>query len=76
MSRRMTSAEARSWMAGWKALEERERDELRKESHQEKFKALAFLMASADVFDLSQLDAEDAVARARWARLQSLLLDR
>ena len=72
----MTSAEARSWMAGWKALEERERDELRKESHQEKFKALAFLMASADVFDLSQLDAEDAVARARWARLQSLLLDR
>jgi hypothetical protein len=63
-------------MAGWRALEERERDELRKESHQEKFKALAFLMASADVFDLSQLEAEDAVARARWARLQSLLLDR
>ena len=72
----MTSSDARSWMAGWKALEQRERDELRKESHQEKFKALAFLMASADLFDLSQLEAEDAVARARWARLQSLLLDR
>jgi len=57
-------------------LEERERDELRKASHAEKFKALAFLMASADLFDLSQLESEDAIARARWARLQSLMLDR
>lgn len=57
-------------------MEERERDELRKESHQEKFKALAFLMASADLFDVSQLESEDAVARSRWARLQSLMLDR
>lgn len=72
----MTSSDARSWMAGWKALEKRERDELRKESHEEKFKALAFLMASADLFDLSQLETEDAVSRARWARLQSLMLDR
>ena len=72
----MTSADARSWMAGWKALETRERDELQKESHQEKFKALAFLMASAGLFDLSQLESEDAVSRARWARLQSLMLDR
>jgi hypothetical protein len=72
----MTSSEARSWMAGWRALEERERDELQKQSHQEKFKALAYLMASADLFDLSQLDDEDAVSRERWARLQSLVLDR
>ncbi|HEX6642173.1 MAG TPA: hypothetical protein VF215_13725 [Thermoanaerobaculia bacterium] len=57
-------------------MEERERDELRKESPQEKFKALAFLMASADLFDLSQLDSEDAVARARWARLQASMLGR
>lgn len=70
----MTSSDAQSWMAGWRALEERERDELRKESHQEKFKALAFLMASADLFDVSQLESEDAIARARWARLQSLML--
>jgi hypothetical protein len=63
-------------MAGWRALEERERDELRQESHQEKFKALAFLMASANLFDVSQLEREDAIARARWARLQSLLCDR
>ena len=57
-------------------MEKRERDELRKESHEEKFKALAFLMASADLFDFSQLETEDAVSRARWARLQSLMLDR
>lgn len=72
----MTSADAQAWMAGWRALAERERDELRKESHEEKFKALAFLMASTDLFDVSQLESEDAIARARWARLQSLILDR
>lgn len=72
----MTSSDARSWMAGWRALEQRQRDELRTELFQEKFKALAFLMASADVFDLSQLDNEDAMARARWTRLQALMLDR
>ncbi len=72
----MTSTDARAWMAGWKALEERQSDELRKESHQEKFKALAFLMASADLFDVSQLENEDAIARARWARLQSLMSNR
>jgi len=70
----MTSSDAQAWMAGWKALERRERDELRNESHEEKFKALAFLMASADLFDLSQLETEDAIARARWARLQSSML--
>ena len=72
----MTTAEARSWMAGWTALEERERDEIRRESSQEKFRALAFLMASADLFDLSQLESEDAAARARWTRLQSLMRGR
>jgi hypothetical protein len=72
----MTTSEARSWMAGWRALEARERDELRNESHQQKFTALAFLMASADLFDVSQLESEDAIARARWARLQTLMLDR
>ena len=76
MTRRMTSSDAQSWMAGWRALDQRESDELRKQSHQQKFEALAFMMASADLFDLSQLAKEDAVARARWTRLQSLLLDR
>lgn len=71
MSQRMTKEMVQEWMAGWRALEERQREELRMESYEEKFQALAFLMASTDLFDLSSLDAEDAVARERWARLQS-----
>jgi hypothetical protein len=63
-------------MAGWKAVEERQGDELRKESYESKFRALAYLMASADLFDLSTLDSEDAMARERWARLQSLIRKR
>lgn len=69
----MTKDEARNWMAGWKALEERERAELRSESYEAKFEALACLMASTDLFDLSTLESEDAVVRERWARLQSLM---
>ena len=72
MSRRMTKEMAQTWMAGWRAVEERQREELRKESFEEKFRALAFLMASVDLFDTSKLDAEDAVARERWARLRAL----
>jgi hypothetical protein len=72
MSRRMTKKMAQEWMAGWRAVEERQREELRKESFEEKFRALAFLMASADLFDTSLLDAEDAIARERWAKLQSM----
>lgn len=67
----MTKEMAQEWMAGWRAVEERQREELRKESFEEKFRALAFLMASVDLFDTSLLDAEDTVARERWARLQA-----
>jgi hypothetical protein len=76
MSRQMTKEEARAWMAGWEALAERKREEIRKESYEERFRALAFLMASADLFELQRLDDEDAVARARWARLQSIAHNR
>jgi hypothetical protein len=69
----MTKEMAQEWMGGWLAVEKRQREELRKESFEEKFRALAFLMASADLFDTSLLDAEDDMARARWARLRSLL---
>jgi hypothetical protein len=68
----MTKESAQAWMAGWRAVEKRQREELRKESFEEKFRALAFLMASTDLFDTSLLDAEDAVARERWAQLRSL----
>ncbi|MGZ8829596.1 MAG: hypothetical protein ACXW2Q_04380 [Thermoanaerobaculia bacterium] len=72
MSRRMLKEEAQAWMAGWNALREREREELLSESYEDKFRALALLMASVDLFDLSPLEAEDVAARARWARLQSI----
>jgi hypothetical protein len=68
----MTKQEALEWKARWALVEQREREELQKQSPDEKFRALAYLMASADLFDLRALEAEDDVARARWARLQSL----
>ena len=68
----MTSEETKRWMANWRAVNARQIQELRKETYEERFKALAFLMASADLFDSRQLDAEDEAVRARWARLQRL----
>jgi hypothetical protein len=70
----MTKKMASQWLAGWRALEERQLHELRNQSFDEKLRALAFLMASTDLFDMSALDEEDAIARERWARLQSLML--
>jgi hypothetical protein len=69
----MTKEMAQAWMAGWRAVEERQNQELRNQSFDEKLRKLAFLMASADLFDMSSLAAEDIIARERWARLQSLL---
>jgi hypothetical protein len=69
----MTKEIAQAWQARWRAVEEREEEELRKQSFDEKLRALAFLMASANLFDMSALDEEDAIARERWARLQSLM---
>jgi hypothetical protein len=76
MSAPMTKEDALAWRSGWAALEEEEIEALRRETPEEKFRALAFLMASVDLFDTSLLDAEDVTARERWARLQSLALER
>lgn len=72
MTRRMAKDEARAWVERWKLVEDRERRELRKETYAERLRALAVLMASHDLFDLSALDEEDVRVRARWAELQSL----
>ena len=69
----MTKEMAQAWMARWRAVEQREQQELRAQSFDDKLRALAFLMASVDLFDMSSLAAEDAAARERWARLQSLM---
>ncbi|HEX3068547.1 MAG TPA: hypothetical protein VHX14_08220 [Thermoanaerobaculia bacterium] len=73
MSKPMSKEMALGWMKSWQAVEDRQRQELRKETFDEKFQALAYLMDSAGLFDLSQLDQEDQEARDRWARLQSAL---
>jgi len=72
MSRQMTSSEASEWMSGWDAVAARERQELSGKSAEEKLRALAFLMASTDLFDLSVLEAEDQIVRERWVRLRSM----
>jgi hypothetical protein len=69
----MTKQMAKEWQARWRAVEERQQQELRNQSFDEKLRALAFLMASVDLFDMSSLEEEDAIARDRWARLQSLM---
>ena len=74
MSKNMTKAMAQEWMARWRIVEDRQTEELRKETYEEKFRALAFLMASSDLFDFTLLDREDVVARERWARLQARVL--
>ena len=72
----MTQDEAKAWRAGWQAVEERQARELHESTYEERLRALAVLMSSANLFDFHQLDEEDECARARWARLQSLLSDR
>jgi len=72
----MTKDEARAWMSRWDAVRERERRDLVSQTYEERLEALAVLMASQDLFDFSTLDAEDAMVRARWAKLQALAAKR
>jgi hypothetical protein len=67
----LTKDEAREWKARWELAAARQTEELRKETVEEKFRALAFLMASVDLFDLDRDEAEEAVARDRWTRLRA-----
>ena len=71
MSSPLSKEMAQGWMKAWQAVETRQRQELREETFDEKFQALAYLMESAGLFDLSPLDQEDQEGRERWARLQS-----
>ena len=71
LSSPMSKEMAQGWMKAWQEVEDRQRRELQKETFDEKFESLAFLMESGGLFDLSQLDQEDQAARERWALLQS-----
>ena len=72
----MTKEQAQRWMERWKVVEERQAQELREATYEERFRSLAVLMDSASHFDFRLLDEEDAAARERWARLQTLLSNR
>jgi len=67
----VTKDEAQAWRERWEAVEQRQTEELRRMTMDEKFEALAYLMASADLFDMSSLDAEDEKVRAMWVKLKS-----
>lgn len=69
---RVTKDEARAWVKRWEAVEERQLEELRRMTMDEKFEALAYLMASADLFDMSALEAENAAVREMWVKLKSI----
>jgi hypothetical protein len=62
----------RAYAARWHILRATARAELRATPMHVKLRHLAALMRSATLFDRRDLDAEDAVARRRWARLQRL----
>ncbi len=72
----MTKEQARAWKMGWAALTMRQREEALSATYAQRLQALAFLMASASLFDMQRLDAEDAITRTRWAQLQSLARSR
>ncbi|HEY0372727.1 MAG TPA: hypothetical protein VGD79_12035 [Thermoanaerobaculia bacterium] len=67
----MTKDDARAWMARWRVVAEREREELRRETYEQRLRALATLMASGDLFDLASLEEEDAAVRERWGRIRA-----
>lgn len=64
--------ETRAYAERWRVLRATEQAELRAMSMLDKIRRLAALMQSAALFDRRHLDAEDSVARRRWARLQRL----
>jgi len=76
VSRRMKAEDVRAWRAGFAAVEEIDRRQLREESPAEKFRALAFLMASTDLFDMTTLESEDQEVRERWVRLKNAKRER
>ncbi len=70
MKRSMTKRAFRQFVKRWKAINDYERQEIRKTSPAEKFRQLEALMRSATAFGW---DGEDRQAtetvRARWKRL-------
>lgn len=68
---RLTKAQARAFVARWRAVNAAEIRELRAASVERKLRQLAALMASAEQLGWTEaLAAEEAVVRERWRRLR------
>jgi hypothetical protein len=71
VKRRMTPAEARAFVARWQLANAAEIEELRATPPDVKLQQLAALMASAGLMGWrTDLAAEDAEVRERWAKLR------
>lgn len=68
----MTKAEAAAFKERWRLVNERQLQELREMSIEEKFKQLAALMASVDAMGWSEsLKEGEEEVRERWMRLKA-----
>lgn len=71
MTRRMTKAEAKAWKARFEALNEFEREELRKTTFDTKLRQLVTLMQWGRAFGWQKCPAEgENEVRDRWIRLK------
>ena len=71
MTRRMTKAEAKAWKARWEAVNEFEREELRRTTFDTKLRQLVALMQWGRTFGWHKCSAEgENEVRERWIRLK------
>jgi hypothetical protein len=76
MTRQMTRQELEEWRERWRIVNERQREELRRMTHAEKFEVLGRLMSAGSLFDMSRRKAADDAARELWMKLRSRMLGR
>lgn len=70
MTRKITAAEIAAWRARWRLVEERQAEELRRQSVEQKFRELAGLMAAAERFGWEgRSEEERALVRRRWLQI-------
>jgi hypothetical protein len=71
MPRRMTKAQAKAWKARWEAVNQFEREELRRTRPEVKLRQLAALMLTARALGWEEKLSEGTEeVRERWRRLQ------
>jgi len=75
MEERISREEVRVYTERWRLANERERDELRAMTFEEKLCMTNALMLSVDVFGWRKaLEEEDRIGHERWAALQRRLM--